>query len=144
MYITSFSTPVNVFSSGSPSRMRMVRRISLGMTTLPRSSACVNQVQKIFVKSQKALKTLGFSAFGTITKQSNPTNRLCHFRTKIDILLQSLSQPFPTGSFLCGYEQVSVSVKSYSKLSSLNRSSPLFSFAASNILCVKPLLLNTP
>ena len=29
---------VNVFSSGSPSRMRRVRRISFGMTILPRSS----------------------------------------------------------------------------------------------------------
>ena len=29
---------VNVVSDGSPSRMRMVRRISFGMTTLPRSS----------------------------------------------------------------------------------------------------------
>ena len=28
----------NVFNKGSPSRMRMVRRISLGMTTRPRSS----------------------------------------------------------------------------------------------------------
>ena len=33
--ISSF---VNVISSGSPSRMRMVRRISLGITTRPRSS----------------------------------------------------------------------------------------------------------
>ena len=29
---------VNIISDGSPSRMRMVRLISLGMTTLPRSS----------------------------------------------------------------------------------------------------------
>lgn len=33
-------------------------------TTLPKSSDCVNQVQKIFVKSQKALKTLGFQHLG--------------------------------------------------------------------------------
>ena len=32
------SHAVNVFCDGSPSRMRRVRRISLGMTTLPRSS----------------------------------------------------------------------------------------------------------
>ena len=35
--ISSPSLSVNI-SSGSPSRMRMVRRISLGITTLPRSS----------------------------------------------------------------------------------------------------------
>ena len=34
----NFSHGDNVVSDGSPSRMRMVRRISLGMTTLPRSS----------------------------------------------------------------------------------------------------------
>ena len=34
----SFSICVNVISDGSPSRMRIVLRISLGMTTLPRSS----------------------------------------------------------------------------------------------------------
>ena len=93
------SKDVNVVYEGSPSRMRSVRRISFGITTRPSSSDCVNQVQKNFVKPQNALKTLGFSAFGTITKQSNPTNRLSHFRTKIDILLQRLSQPLPTGSF---------------------------------------------
>ena len=32
------SSTLNVFSSGSPSRMRKVRRISFGMTILPRSS----------------------------------------------------------------------------------------------------------
>ena len=35
---SSFSLCVNVISDGSPSRMRIVLRISLGMTTLPRSS----------------------------------------------------------------------------------------------------------
>lgn len=34
----NFSLGVNVISEGSPSRIRMVRRISLGMTTRPRSS----------------------------------------------------------------------------------------------------------
>ena len=35
---TNLCTGVNVISSGSPSRIRMVRRISLGITTRPRSS----------------------------------------------------------------------------------------------------------
>lgn len=34
----NLSHRANVICDGSPSRMRMVRRISLGMTTLPRSS----------------------------------------------------------------------------------------------------------
>ena len=34
----NLSKTVNVFSKGSPSRMRMVLRISLGITTRPRSS----------------------------------------------------------------------------------------------------------
>ena len=34
----NLSHGANVISNGSPSRMRMVRRISLGMTTRPRSS----------------------------------------------------------------------------------------------------------
>ena len=44
---------VNVISDGSPSRMRRVRRISLGMTTLPRSSPCVNIFPKINYESKK-------------------------------------------------------------------------------------------
>ena len=36
--IQNLSKNVNVVSDGSPSRIRMVRRISLGMTTRPRSS----------------------------------------------------------------------------------------------------------
>ena len=58
------SHSVNVVCDGSPSRMRSVRRISLGMTILPRSSDCVNQVQNFFMKPRKALKYKGFSAFG--------------------------------------------------------------------------------
>lgn len=54
-------------SRGVPSLIRRVRRISLGMTTLPRSSDCVNQVQKIFVKLRKALKYKDSSAFGAFT-----------------------------------------------------------------------------
>ena len=54
------SVTVNVFSKGSPSLMRRVLLISLGMTILPRSSDCVKQVQKIFVKPRKALKYKGF------------------------------------------------------------------------------------
>jgi hypothetical protein len=42
----------NVISDGSPSRMRMVRRISLGITTRPRSSHYVKQVQKFLVFSK--------------------------------------------------------------------------------------------
>ena len=38
MYRSALSSAVNDVNSGSPSRMRMVRRISLGMTTRPRSS----------------------------------------------------------------------------------------------------------
>jgi len=37
------------------------------MTTRPRSSDCVNQVQKIFVKPRKALKYKDSSAFGAFT-----------------------------------------------------------------------------
>ena len=37
----NLSHRANVICDGSPSRIRMVRRISLGMTTRPRSSACV-------------------------------------------------------------------------------------------------------
>ena len=36
--IRNFSNGVNVISGGSPSRIRRVRRISLGITTLPKSS----------------------------------------------------------------------------------------------------------
>lgn len=54
-------------SSASPWRMRWVRLISLGMTTRPSSSDCVNQVQKIFVKPRKALKYKNSSAFGAFT-----------------------------------------------------------------------------
>ena len=54
----------NVICDGSPSRILMVRRISFGITTRPRSSDCVNQVQKIFVKPRKALKYKDSSAFG--------------------------------------------------------------------------------
>ena len=64
--ITSPS-PVVKISSGSPRRMRWVRRISLGMTTRPSSSDCVNQVQKIFVKLQKALKYKDFQLLGAFT-----------------------------------------------------------------------------
>lgn len=34
----NLSNGINVVSKGAPSRMRMVRRISFGITTLPRSS----------------------------------------------------------------------------------------------------------
>ena len=58
---------VNDVCNGSPSRMRSVLLISLGMTILPKSSDCVNQVQKIFVKPRKALKYKDSSAFGAFT-----------------------------------------------------------------------------
>ena len=58
---------VNDVCNGSPSRIRRVLRISFGMTILPRSSDCVNQVQKIFVKPRKALKYKDSSAFGAFT-----------------------------------------------------------------------------
>ena len=52
----NFSHGDNVVSDGSPSRIRMVRRISLGMTTLPRSSilrtipvAFISLILRIFV-----------------------------------------------------------------------------------------------
>ena len=57
----------NVICNGSPSRIRRVLLISLGMTTRPRSSDCVNQVQKIFVRLRKALKYKDSSAFGAFT-----------------------------------------------------------------------------
>ena len=63
----NLSHRANVISDGSPSRIRMVLRISLGITTRPRSSDCVNQVQKIFVKPRKALKYKDSSAFGAFT-----------------------------------------------------------------------------
>ena len=56
-----------VICDGSPSRILSVLRISLGMTTLPSSSDCVNQVQNFFVKPRKALKYKDFSAFGAFT-----------------------------------------------------------------------------
>ena len=52
----NMSNGVNVFSSGSPSRMRRVRRISLGMTIRPRSSTRRTipvAVPDIFVGFQK-------------------------------------------------------------------------------------------
>jgi hypothetical protein len=58
---------VNDVCNGSPSRIRRVLRISFGMTILPRSSDCVNQVQKIFVKLQKALKYKDFQLSGAFT-----------------------------------------------------------------------------
>ena len=67
MYSCACSVCVNVISSGSPSRILRVLLISLGITTRPRSSDCVNQVQKIFVKPRKALKYKDFSAFGAFT-----------------------------------------------------------------------------
>jgi len=43
---------VNVVSVGSPSRMRMVRLISFGMTTLPKSSILLTiPVAFIYIKS---------------------------------------------------------------------------------------------
>ena len=62
-----FSHSVNDVCNGSPSRMRRVLLISFGMTILPRSSDCVNQVQKIFVKLQKALKYKDFQLSGAFT-----------------------------------------------------------------------------
>ena len=38
MYSSALSSGVNIVNSGSPSRIRIVRRISLGITTRPRSS----------------------------------------------------------------------------------------------------------
>ena len=63
----NLSHRVNAVCNGSPSRIRRVRRISLGITTRPRSSDCVNQVQKIFVKLQKALKYKDFQLSGAFT-----------------------------------------------------------------------------
>ena len=63
----NLSHRANVICDGSPSRIRRVRRISLGITTRPRSSDCVNQVQKIFVRLRKALKYKDSSAFGAFT-----------------------------------------------------------------------------
>ena len=51
---------VHVICDGSPSRIRSVRRISLGMTILPRSSACVKQNPKIF-KSPYISRASGLS-----------------------------------------------------------------------------------
>ena len=60
------SCAVNVFSSGSPSRMRMVRRISLGMTTLPRSSIRLT-IPVAFMLSNLSLSGLaGNSSAGII------------------------------------------------------------------------------
>ena len=50
--IQNLSKGVNVVREGSPSRMRMVRRISLGMTTRPRSSILRTiPVAFIYIKS---------------------------------------------------------------------------------------------
>lgn len=74
---------VNDVCNGSPSRIRRVLLISLGMTILPRSSYCVKQVQKIFVMPQKALKYKRFSAFGTFTNCQFLADPSCYFRDKI-------------------------------------------------------------
>lgn len=47
----NLSHPVNAVSDGSPSRMRRVRRISLGMTTLPRSSILLTIPVAFILKS---------------------------------------------------------------------------------------------
>lgn len=77
------SAAVNDVCSGSPSRIRRVLLISFGMTTRPRSSYCVKQVQKIFVMPQKALKYKRFSAFGTFTNCQFLADPSCYFRDKI-------------------------------------------------------------
>ena len=64
---SSCASPSNAVCCGSPSRILSVLRISLGITTRPNSSDCVNQVQKIFVKPRKALKYKDSSAFGAFT-----------------------------------------------------------------------------
>lgn len=79
----SLSACVIVACKGSPSLIRIVLLISLGMTTLPRSSYCVKQVQKIFVMPQKALKYKRFSAFGTFTNCQFLADPSCYFRDKI-------------------------------------------------------------
>lgn len=53
------------------------------VTTLPKSSYCVKQVQKIFVMPQKALKYKRFSAFGTFTNCQFLADPSCYFRDKI-------------------------------------------------------------
>ena len=67
MKATGIVRRIDDLGRGVPSRSLNVLRISFGMTTLPRSSDCVNQVQKIFVRLRKALKYKDSSAFGAFT-----------------------------------------------------------------------------
>ena len=56
--IANFSSSVNELSGGSPSRIRIVRRISLGITTRPKSSPRVKYSPRLF----KILYFTGFLA----------------------------------------------------------------------------------
>lgn len=77
----NLSIGVNVVCDGSPSRMRRVRRISLGMTTLPRSSARVKYSQKYFFECEKALILLTFLALGVFSVKDESAHPMCYFRT---------------------------------------------------------------
>ena len=58
-------TGVNVVCAGSPSRILMVLLISLGMTTRPRSSACVKLHPKI-LKNPYAARVFRLSTKSTL------------------------------------------------------------------------------
>ena len=65
----NLSHRANVVSDGSPSRIRIVRRISLGMTTLPRSSILLTipvAFIYFFLLCMNTSSVLLFAAFGRI------------------------------------------------------------------------------
>ena len=66
MYSSALSSGVNIVNSGSPSRIRMVRRISLGITTRPRSSMRLT-IPVAFIPSNLSSSGLaGYSSAGII------------------------------------------------------------------------------
>ncbi len=77
----NFSDTVNVVCSGSPSRIRMVRRISLGMTTLPRSSIR-RTIPVAFIKISFSLLYIALIRADNIRphKFSNCVVRICKSR----------------------------------------------------------------
>jgi len=72
MYQMARSFTVNVVSSGSPSRIRMVLRISLGMTTRPKSS-----MRRTIPVAFMSFKTFPFRVRFTLEILSAPREWLC-------------------------------------------------------------------
>ena len=77
----NFSLGVNDICDGSPSRIRRVRRISLGMTTRPRSSPCVKRGAKNNSCGQNPLFARVLTAFDCV-RQSRSSGGSCNNRGK--------------------------------------------------------------